>query len=224
MKNCISAVVFDLDGTLVDSLTDIAAATNWVLRQHGYPEHSSERYRYFVGDGIEQLLVRALPTQARLPDIITECLSQLKQRYQTHWAVETRPYDGTMDLLDRLDTLGLPMLVLSNKPDLLTREVVDHFFGLGRFKSVRGARPDLPLKPDPTAVLSMLGDLELDPKQVIYLGDSAVDMTLARRAEMVPVGAAWGFRSVDELHSSGARFIIHHPLDLPDLLEENQPG
>jgi len=223
MNKEIEAIIFDLDGTLVDSLADIADATNAVLKAHDFPDHAIDRYRYFVGDGIEQLMVRALPEDMRRPEVITECLAQLKATYGRNWAVKTRPYDGVYPLLVTLRHKGYALAVLSNKPDDLTADMVTHYFGDSMFDLVQGVRPGVPPKPDPTAALAMVRELSLHPEQFMFIGDSAIDLHTAINAGMMPIGVAWGFRGIDELQANGADFILHHPLDLWRYLDQSLP-
>jgi phosphoglycolate phosphatase len=219
----VGLVVFDLDGTLVDSLGDLADSMNAVLAGRGLPVHPEESYRRFVGDGIETLVRRALP-EARRDDVpVTETVAAMRAEYASRQLRRTRPYPQVPELLAELRARGLRTAVLSNKPDDATQEVVaallDH-----RFDAVRGARPGVPLKPDPTAALDLCADLGVSPSETTYLGDTDTDMATGRRAGMLTVGVAWGFRDAGELLAHGARHIIRQPLDLIALLDGATPG
>lgn len=210
----IKAVLFDLDGTLLDTLSDLADSMNAVLTSLGLPAHSRDAYRYFVGDGLEVLAQRVLPDDHRVPAMIVRCAEGMRARYQEHWADRTRPYQGIPELLDSLAGRGLRLNILSNKPDDFTRLMVDHFLPGWQWSQVRGARPDTPKKPDPRAALTIASQLGLAPQQFLYLGDTNTDMRTASAAGMHPVGVLWGFRTRTELEQAGAKATISHPLDL----------
>jgi phosphoglycolate phosphatase len=212
------AVIFDLDGTLLDTLDDIADASNAVLRRHGYPPHPAASYRFFVGEGARNLVVRALPEDARDDDTVDRLYEEFRSEYAKNWSEKTRPYDGVPELLDGLVARGLKMAVLSNKPDDFTRKCVSKLLGDWRFDAVLGHHDGVPAKPDPTGALNLARDLGVSPGRVLYLGDSAIDVETAIGAGMFPVGALWGFRPRDELEASGARAVIERPQDLLSLL------
>ena len=215
MSHGIKAVIFDLDGTLVNSLADLAGATNHVLAEAGYPVHPVEAYRHFVGNGLDVLLRRALP--AGRPDtaaVYAALLERVRQRYDTHWHDQTVPYPGVTELLAGLARHGLPIMVLSNKPDPWVVPCVRHFFPETSFTVARGARPDVPRKPDPQAALALAAQVGVAPEQVAFVGDSSVDMRTAVNAGMPGFGATWGFREREELLSSGASALLEQPDDL----------
>jgi phosphoglycolate phosphatase len=212
------AVLFDLDGTLLDTLQDIADSTNQALCQLGFPQHELESYRYFIGDGREALAMRALPEQHRDKAMVSQTVARINEEYSRRWADYTHPYQGIPDLLDDLTARNIKMAVLSNKAHQLTEMMVSRMLAPWHFDCVVGASPALPNKPEPTAALQIAQRLNIQPAEFIYLGDSDVDMRTATRAGMYPVGALWGFRSLDELITSGARQVIEHPPDLLRLL------
>lgn len=214
----IKAVLFDLDGTLLDTLTDLADSMNTVLAGLGLPLHPREAYRYFVGDGMETLARRVLPEERRTPAMIQRCAAAMRVRYQAHWADNSGPYQGVPELLDALAHRDLSLNILSNKPDDFTRLMVEHFLPGWRWSQVRGARPEMPRKPDPAGALAVAGQLDLAPHQFLYLGDTNTDMRTATAAGMYPVGALWGFRTRQELDETGAKSVLQHPLDLLQLL------
>jgi phosphoglycolate phosphatase len=206
-------VIFDLDGTLLDTLADIADSANRVLASHGCPTYPVDAYRQFVGEGVTRLFERALPADQSGPEVVAECVSGFRAAYAEHWNVRTRPYDGVAELLDALSARGVMMAVLSNKPDRFTRRCVDEYLSRWRFEAVFGQREGVPAKPDPAGALEIARRLGAAADRFVYLGDSATDMRTARSAGMRAVGAAWGFRSVDELESAGAEVIIQRPID-----------
>lgn len=213
------AVLFDLDGTLLDTLDDIGHSANQALREGGFPAHPIDAYREFIGDGVAVLFQRALPpASADDPGIVAKCVAAFARIYDAGWDVASRPYPGIADLLDALSGRAIPIAVLSNKPDVFTRKCVGRFLSAWRFASVIGQREGVARKPDPAGAFETAAAMGVDPADVLYLGDTSVDMTTAVRAGMLAVGAAWGFRSVDELKAHGAAVIVSHPMEVHDLL------
>jgi phosphoglycolate phosphatase len=212
-------VLFDLDGTLVDSLADLANSMNCVLTRQGLPPHPVEAYRYFVGDGITNLVQRALPDDALQQDIIEVCVREMRKEYALRWAETTRPYPGIAELLDALATRGIEMTILSNKPDELTREVVRTLLPDWRFAAVAGAMDAIARKPDPAGALRIASLLHRNPEEFLYLGDTNTDMRTARGAGMFAIGALWGFRTAEELKNSGAQALLSVPIELCQLLD-----
>lgn len=212
------AVVFDLDGTLLNTLADIGDAGNAVLRDRGFPEHPLEAYRYFVGDGARTLATRILPEDRRDEETVEGCLAAFKEEYNRHWDRKTGPYDGVPEMLDALAERGLPMAVLSNKPDEFTRRCVDRLLASWSFDVVFGLRDGVPKKPDPAAALEIAGTLDVAPSKCLYVGDTATDMQTAVAAGMFPMGALWGFRTREELEQHGAQLVIGRPQELLGVL------
>ena len=213
------AILFDLDGTLLDTLEDLGNAANRVLDKYGFPTHTMADYRYFVGDGVVTLMNRALPEDKRNNDTIQICVKTFREEYGKSWNVKTRPYDGVPEMLDALVTHGLKMAVLSNKPDEFTKLCVTEFLPKWAFDIVLGQRNSLPLKPDPASALEIAKCLDVPPSHFIYLGDTAIDMKTAVAADMFPVGALWGFRTGKELLESGARAVIKRPQEILNFLD-----
>ncbi len=210
-----NAVLFDLDGTLLDTIEDLADAMNGVLAELGLPTPSLDEHKFCVGDGVRNYIVRALPEERRDDEaLIARITPRYRQRYAAGWACKTRPYDGIADMLAGLGQRGLRLAVLSNKPDDFTREMVAHYFPDVAFEIVRGALPDVPLKPDPSSALALAEQMGLAPGRFLYLGDTATDMKTARGAGMFAVGALWGFRPREELQGAGAQALIAHPTEL----------
>jgi len=211
------AVLFDLDGTLLDTLEDLADSMNAVLECEGFPVHETACYRYFVGDGMPNLVRRVLPDANRDRETIEKLIGGMRAEYGRRWADKTKPYEGVPELLDGLEERGVPMAICSNKPDGPVKEMVDRFLGLTRFRAVLGSRPDVPRKPDPTAVLEIADSLGIAAERFVYLGDTNTDMLTAIAAHMCPVGALWGFRTPEELVANGAKKLIERPQELLDL-------
>ncbi len=211
----IRAVLFDLDGTLTNTLEDIADAMNRSLRLHGLPEWPLDAYRYLVGDGAKKLAERAVRERQELALSVQQAYQAY---YQTHTRVKSRPYDGVPEMLKALQARDVPMAVFSNKPDADTRNVVAHFFPEIKWAAVRGQVEGVPVKPDPAGALAAAAAMGVAPKEVLYLGDTATDMHCAVNAGMYPVGALWGFRTAKELTDSGAERLAAHPEDILDVL------
>lgn len=215
------AAFFDLDGTLLDTLADIGGACNRMLAAHGFPEHALPEYTAMVGNGFTRTVERALPAKtaaALSPGEREELAAEARAQYAAHLYDHTVPYAGMSEALSVLAGRGMVLAVLSNKPDAWTVTLIRRFFPDIPFALIRGARPDVPLKPDPQAPRAMLDALGLSPGRCAYVGDSDVDMLTARNAGMTPVGAAWGFRGAAELRDAGARLLAARPADLPELL------
>jgi len=216
--NC-QAVIFDLDGTLLDTLTDLADSANRVLAAHGCAPHDREAYRWFVGDGSAILMTRALPEDRRTPEMIQTCLQGFIADYSQNWHQATRPYDGLSDLLRHLRDLQIKMSVVTNKPHRFAGSMIAHYFGGCPFDPILGQQDGIPKKPNPQQALAAAAQMEVAPSTCIFIGDSAVDMETAHKAGMQPVGAGWGFRPAGELLDAGALTVIHHPLELLAMID-----
>ena len=205
------AVVFDLDGTLTNTLHDIAAAMNRSLRMHGLPEYPVDAYRYLVGNGAKKLAERAVGDRLDMQEAV---LRDYQAYYEQHTRDTTRPYDGIPELLQGLSERGMMLCVLSNKPHADTVNVVRYFFPHTAFRVIRGQMEGVPVKPDPAGALAIAEEIGVQPRECLYLGDTSVDMETATRAGMTPVGVLWGFRDERELRESGARLLLRHPTEL----------
>ena len=213
------AIILDVDGTLLDTLQDLADSMNSTLRHFGFPVHELEKYKHFVGDGMENLVRRSVPDWAKTdPRMISRCLEMMQQIYERNWNVKSRPYPGIPELLDALTARGLKMAVLSNKPHDLTQRAIEGLLPVWRFEVVMGERPPVPRKPDPCSALEIANRLGVEPAGFLYLGDTATDMKTANAAAMYAVGALWGFRNAEELIESGAKKLIAKPAELLELL------
>ena len=209
-----SAVIFDLDGTLADTLEDIADNMNRALAGSGFPTHDYDVYRFFVGDGLKNLVTRCLPENARTEAIISACHDRMLAEYHLNYINKTRLYDGIPELLDTLSAQRIKLAVLSNKADPLTQKICTRLLKNWKFDVIMGASNRFPRKPDPASALYIAGQIDILPADICYLGDSDVDMKMAVAAGFYPVGAGWGFRPKEELAMNGARHIIDHPMEL----------
>jgi phosphoglycolate phosphatase len=207
-------VLFDLDGTLADTLDDIAGSMNRVLLAHGYPVHPVEEYKLLVGRGLDNLVRQSLPIISRQPALVSKCLAEMTADYNNHCLDNTHIYEGIRDLLKTLAVMGFKLAVFSNKDELLTQKIVEQLLDDIPFMKVMGAQPDFPKKPDPAGALFISGQMGILPKDLIYIGDSDVDMITATRAGMYAVGVLWGFRTKEELLANGAKALLSQPKEL----------
>jgi phosphoglycolate phosphatase len=212
------AILFDLDGTLLDTLEDLGNSANRVLSEKGFPTHPLDSYRYFAGDGSAMLITRALPEDKRNDDMVRRCLDAFLKDYRRNWNVSTKPYEGIAEMLDSLTAHPIKLAVLSNKPHDFAKLCVNELLNKWRFEAILGQRKNVPHKPDPAGALEAAQILNISPLDFLFLGDSAVDMKTALAAGMYPVGALWGFRPAKELLDSGARTLINEPPEILNLL------
>ena len=201
------AVIFDLDGTLLNTLEDLADSMNCVLERNRLPKHNLAAYRYFVGDGIEMLVRRALPFEVASETDFQRFVREMKSEYASRWLLKTRPYPGVPEMLAAFAAAGFAMAVLSNKPDDASNEIVKSLLSNIDFRIVLGATPERPKKPDPSAALEIASRLGISPEDFLFMGDTSIDMQTACAAGMFPVGALWGFRPAEELIASGAKVL-----------------
>ena len=200
-------VVFDLDGTLLNTIDDLADAGNRVCAARGWPQHTVEEYKYFVGNGIPKLVERFSPPQARTPDQLADTLAAFQADYGAHLRDKTAPYPGITALLARLKAAGVQLAVFSNKADPLARQVVADYFDAALFDAVRGALPGVPTKPAPQGTLALMQAIGADPAATLYVGDSNVDVDTAHNAGLPCCGVLWGFRTRQELTDAGAEHL-----------------
>lgn len=210
------AAIFDLDGTLLDTLADLADSMNAVLSDLGMPIHPVDPYRYFVGDGMLNLARRAAPAGTE-EAVVEKMVLMMDEKYAGNWDRKTRPYDGVPEMLAALRARGLRLAMLSNKPDSFTKIMARHYF-TDMFDIVLGARAGVPRKPDPAAALEIAGLFGLEPAAFLYFGDTNTDMRTGLAAGMHTIGVSWGFRPVAELREAGAEAIIEHPAQISALL------
>ena len=212
------AILFDLDGTLLNTLDDLGDSMNNVLSQLNYPTHPIDAYKYFVGDGIEILVKRALPEDCNNL-VFEKACDLMKAEYEKNCENKTDVYDGIAELLEFLQEVGIKKTILTNKPDDTAHKVVDKYFSKYNFDVVIGARNNVPKKPNPKTAFEIAERLNLKCSQFLYLGDTNIDMQTASSAGMFPIGVLWGFRQADELIESGAKILITHPTNLKELLD-----
>lgn len=214
MKNRhFKAIIFDLDGTLLNTLEDIADSANEALRQWGFPVHDVDDYRYFVGNGLQVLMQRILPEDST-PDEIQAGMKSFESEYERRWRIKTQPYPGIREMLRKLRHAELKLAILSNKPDDFTQKCVAHYFSDICFDSVSGKKAHLPAKPDPGSALQVLGHFDVTPCQSLFVGDSSVDMKTGVNAGMKTAGVDWGFRTKKELERAGAQVVVSTPEEL----------
>jgi len=209
----IKLIIFDLDGTLLNTLDDLADCTNYVLQKNGYPTHEINAYKYFVGNGVEMLLRRALPKD--IPESnFSEIMQQFMSYYEIHKSDKTAPYEGMVKALEKLQEKGILLTIATNKPHDLLPELMRHYFPTIKWAAVFGNRKDVLIKPHPQIVYDILAATQIPKNQILYVGDTAVDMETAQNAGIKTVGALWGFRTKEELEKAGADYLIEYPLHL----------
>lgn len=210
-------VIFDLDGTLLNTLEDLADAGNWVCEQNGWPLHTPEEYKKFVGNGIPKLVERFAPPECRTPEILETALAQFQRRYDAHKQDKTGPYPGIPALLEALAEGNVTMGVLSNKDHEMSLQVVRYYFG-GTIPYIQGRVKGVPPKPDPTGLFRLMERMEADPATTLFVGDSNVDIQTARNGYLPAAGVLWGFRSFRELSEAGAQYIVETPQALAEII------
>lgn len=210
--------IFDLDGTLVNSLADIAEAANYSMKQLDFPVHELEKYNYFVGDGLNELIKRILPDDRQ--DKFEEALAIYKEYYGSHYMVKTCVYEGIPKLLEVLAKNDVKLAVASNKTEIFTQNVVKHYFGDNLFSAVFGRAENRPTKPDPAIINAVTDKLEVNPADCFMIGDTNVDIRTGKNAGIKTIGCLWGFRTLEELNEAGADFIAQKPDDIVKIILE----
>lgn len=206
------AAVFDLDGTLLNTLADLADSGNELLASYGMAPHPEPAFRYFVGNGSRKLMERILPGKS--PEQIDEALARYKAIYEKHLTAKTTPYAGISETLSALKARGVRMAVCTNKHISAAEALIRKYFPADTFDTFEGDRPGVPRKPDPAHVRIVLEKMGIRPEETVYLGDSGVDMQTAVNAGALPVGVLWGFREKDELMENGAQILLSKPSEL----------
>ena len=210
-------VIFDLDGTLVNSLQDIADSMNIVLKSYNYPTHSYEEHQSFIGSGIRSLVSKSLPLTHNDEKQIDSCFNSMIEVYRDNCTHKTKPYDGIIELLDNLNSRNIKLSVLSNKADEFTKKITHALFP-NYFDPIVGLTIEAHKKPNPFGAVKISKTLGIKPEEIIYIGDTGIDMQTANNANMFAVGVSWGFRPKEELASNGAKFILSNPMDLIQIL------
>lgn len=210
--------IFDLDGTLLNTIEDLGHAANYALKNHGYPTHSIASYPFFVGNGVRRLIERVLPEDARTEVTIDRLLVTFKEYYNNHNTDFTKPYEGIPELISHLTSRGVALAVASNKYQAATEKLIAHFFPNYSFVAVEGQKEGVPVKPDPSVVFEILAKAKTPKADTIYIGDSGVDMETARRACVDSVGVTWGFRPEKELVENNADSIVNRPCEIEALI------
>ncbi|MEA1973404.1 MAG: HAD family hydrolase [Candidatus Cloacimonadota bacterium] len=217
----LKAIIFDLDGTLLNTLEDIADCTNLVMTKNNFPISDLKKYNYFVGNGIEDMVRSALPKSERKKErIVKKCTSQFADIYEDGWHNKTTIYDGISDLIDYINSQELKLAILSNKPDNFTKKTIDYFFDGIEFDAVWGKKEKYLLKPNPESALAMIRELEVKSEEVLYVGDTKIDMKTANNCGFCSVGVLWGFRTENELQENGADYIVNSPSDIIEIIKE----
>lgn len=214
----LKAVIFDLDGTLVNSLEDLANATNYAVSFLNIPPHPLEKYKYFVGNGISKLLLRAVPEEMRTEENMKTVREKFFEHYGVHYADNTRAYDKMPELVAELKNQGILVAVVSNKAQAAAKDVVNRIYG-DVFDAVVGQREGIPIKPDPTLTLGVLKNFKISAKECAFVGDSGMDAATAVNAGCIPIGVLWGFRKEDELLKNGAEYTVNSADELEQLLK-----
>lgn len=209
------AVIFDLDGTLTDSLESIKVSADKAVGKFGFGPYTREQYKYFVGDGADTLIARCLRAGGdKALAYFDRACAEYKKIFKEYCMYKVEPYDGIRELLAALKERGVKIAVLSNKPHERTRDVIHTLFGEGCFDAVQGQVEGIPKKPDPQGVFRILEQFQLTAADMLYLGDTGTDMQTGKAAGAVTVGALWGFREREELLENHADYVIEQPLDL----------
>ncbi len=215
----IDAIIFDLDGTLLNTIDDLAGSMNKVLKENSFPTHPTSSYFYFIGNGAKSLVERALPEDKRDPVLLEKYLCRYRDIYRENWNVETKLYDEIDNMLISVKNLNIPMAILSNKPHSDVLKCIDYYFKPNTFLTVTGQKDTIPHKPAPDGAFNITKELEVNSERTIFVGDSSVDMKTAKAAGMIAVGVSWGFRTTKELLENGADHIIDKPSELLVLLK-----
>lgn len=211
--------IFDLDGTLLNTIADLAAATNYALTQYGYPTHSTDAYRFFIGNGINKLFERALPEKNRTPDNILRIRSKFIPYYNQHNADMSCPYSGIEQLLHLLQKHRIQIAVASNKYQEATSKLIKQYFPLIHFTAVFGQRENVPTKPDPQVINEIIKLANVYKEETVYIGDSGVDMQTGLNANVTTIGVCWGFRPKNELQEFNPDYLAEEPMDIANFLQ-----
>ena len=210
-------IIFDLDGTLVNSLEDISDAMNKVLQGLNFPTHTYDTYQYFIGSGLRNLVSKALPSTNNSDEQIEICFECMINEYREICTLKTKPYDGIVELLENLTSQNIKMAVFSNKADELTKKIASEIFP-NHFDIAVGLSTEALKKPNPFEALAIGKKWNLNPQEILFVGDSDINMQTAVNANMFPVGVTWGYRTEEELKNSGAKLVVNKASELIEIL------
>ena len=210
-------IIFDLDGTLLNSLEDISGAMNIVLKDLNYPTHTYDTYQYFIGSGLRNLVSKALPVSNNSDEQIQICFDSMINEYRKICTLKTKPYEGILELLDNLTSQNIKLAVFSNKADELTKKIASEIFP-DYFDTAIGLSTEALKKPNPFEAVEISKKWNLNPEEILFVGDSDIDMKTAVNANMFPVGVSWGYRTEEELKTSGAKLVINNASELIEIL------
>jgi phosphoglycolate phosphatase len=212
------AVIFDLDGTLLDTISDISDSVNEVLRNNGYKEFGTEDYKYFVGKGVD-VLIHTIIEKDNIPkEMFSKIRKEYIETYDKRSGIKTKPYSGIMSLLSSLHENNVRINILSNKPHHQVLQVVYNYFQDIDFDFVYGKKPEFEIKPNPTSVLEIVDKLGVKKEEILYVGDTSTDMLTAFNANLDSVGVLWGFRKRPELEEAHAKYIVKEPTEILDIV------
>ncbi len=217
----IKLAIFDLDGTLLNTIADLGASTNYALKQLGYPTHELNKYNFMVGNGIDLLFERALPEGSKSTENVAKMRKIFIEYYQNNITTHTTPYDGIIELLDTIHKSGIKLAVASNKYQLGTTTLVEHFFPNIPFVAILGQRQGIPTKPDPHIINDILSVCPAEPTEILYVGDSGVDMKTAQNANLIACGVSWGIRPVEEIKAYNPEYIVNHPSEILEIIKKH---
>lgn len=215
-------VIFDLDGTLLNTIDDLGEAANYALKNAGYPTHTIASYPYFVGNGVTKLLERVLPEEAQNDENVRSLRRYFMEYYEVHNTDNTNPYPGINELLTELESAGVKLAVASNKYDSAVKKLINHYFPHIKWSAIEGQKEGIPVKPDPSIVFDILSKCPTPKSEVLYIGDSGIDMETARRACVTSCGVTWGFRPITELLANYAEYIANQPHEILDIVLQNE--
>lgn len=214
----INLAIFDLDGTLINSIEDLADATNYALDKCGFPTHPVEKYNYFVGDGVNNLLLRSIPKEYHSEETIQKVKNIYSEYYSEHYYDKTYIYDGILPLLKNLKDKGIKLAIASNKPDEFTKVIISKLFGTEVFNYVQGNKANIPHKPEPQIIYQVMNSLCVEKSQVVMIGDTDVDIRTGKNAGIYTIGCLWGFRERTELEKAGADYIVSTPEAIENII------
>ena len=213
----VKAVIFDLDGTLADTLQDLCDSTNYALEKHGFPKRDLSEFNMFIGDGVPKLIERAIPKEVFSEEAKQIVYTEFMSHYRKNFLNKTKLYDGISECVTALKAEDLKLAVVSNKIDEMTQKIVEKLF-CSEFSCVIGKRENSPLKPDPTSTLEVIEKLGVKPVECVFVGDSGMDMKTAKNAGCTALGVLWGFRGKEELLNNGADYLAEKPQDIARLI------